>query len=83
MKLLLNDKRVSIRKEAIEGKTAIDIAKEDNHSNIVELIQESDTGTLITKWNLSSFNFHKKKKKNRTKISRIFRNISKYALLSY
>jgi len=44
VKLLLNDKRISIRKKTNEGKTAIDIAKEDNHSNVVKLIKEFDTG---------------------------------------
>ena len=44
VKLLLNDKHISIRKEDKDGKTAIDIAKKENHSNIVELIKELDTG---------------------------------------
>jgi len=46
VKILLNDKRVSIRRK-IEGKTAIDIAKEENHSIIVKIIKEFDTGNLL------------------------------------
>ena len=52
VKILLNDKRISIRKKT-NGKTAIDIAKEENHSHIVKLIQEFDTGIAIqNKWKL-------------------------------
>jgi len=40
VKLLLNDKRISIRKKNYQGKTAID----DASSSIVKIIKEFDTG---------------------------------------
>jgi len=43
VKILLNDKRVSIRKTN-KGKTVFDIAKTNNHSEIMKLIKEADTG---------------------------------------
>jgi len=46
VKILLNDKRTSIRKKTNKGKTAFDIAKTYNYSEIVKLIQEVDTGNL-------------------------------------
>jgi len=43
VKLLLNDQRISIRKKT-QGKTGFDIAKTNNHSEIMKLIKEFDTG---------------------------------------
>jgi len=46
VKLLLNDKRISIRKKTNYGKTAFDIARLNNHSEIMKLIKEFDTGNF-------------------------------------
>jgi len=47
VKLLLNNKRTSIRKKTNKGKTAFDIAKINNHSEIMKLIKEFDTGNFL------------------------------------
>jgi len=46
VKLLLNEKRISIWKKTNQEKTAFDIAKTNNHSEIMKLIQEVDTGNF-------------------------------------
>jgi len=43
VKLLLNDKGISIKKK-IHGKNAFDIARTNNHSEVMKLIKELDTG---------------------------------------
>jgi len=52
LKLLLNDKRISIKKKIKEGKTAMSIAKECNCSEIVKLIKEFDTGNFTKRLNV-------------------------------
>ena len=47
VKILLNDNRISIRKKTNKGKAAFDIAKTNNHSEIMKLIKEFDTGNFL------------------------------------
>jgi len=55
----------------------MDIAKEWNRSEIVKLIKEFDTGNYNSQ--IRIINIKIKIKNNRTKIFRIFRNISRFS----
>jgi len=56
VKLLLSEQRISIRKKTKFGETALDIAKINNHSELVKLIKEVDTGISYSTINYRTIN---------------------------